>query len=124
MTRAFSVDLRKRVVDFVAQGNSRRSAASKFSVSVSFAINLLRHLKETGGLEPLPCGGTKEGKLAPHHDYLLRRIKEKPDITMSELASELENRGTKVHPSSISRFFCRKGYSYKKNSEGRGTRTQ
>ncbi len=63
MTRAFSVDLRKRVVDFVAQGNSRRSAAGKFSVSVSFAIDLLRHLKETGGLEPLPCGGTKEGKL-------------------------------------------------------------
>ena len=124
MTRPFSIDLRKRVVDFVEQGNSRRSAAGYFSVSVSFAIDLLKHLKETGSLEPLPCGGTKEGKLAPHHDYILKRVKEKPDITMPELARELDKRGAKVHPSSISRFLCARGYSYKKNSEGRRARAQ
>ncbi|MCF6198542.1 MAG: transposase [Hyphomicrobiaceae bacterium] len=108
MTQPFSIDLRKRVVDFVEQGNSRRSAAGHFAVSVSFVIDLLRHLKENGSLEPLPCGGTKEGKLAPHHDTILRRVKEKPDITLAELASEIESRGTKVHPSSISRFLCSK----------------
>ncbi len=74
MKQTFSIDLRKRVVDFVEQGNSRRSAAGHFSVSVSFVIDLLRHLKENGSLEPLPCGGTKEGKLAPHHDTILRRV--------------------------------------------------
>ena len=124
MTQPFSIDLRKRVYDFIEQGNSRRSAAGTFCVSVSFAVALMRHVKETGSLEPLPCGGTKEGKLAPHHDYIFRRIKEKPDITMPELASELEDRGAKVHPSSISRFLCRKGYSYKKNSSGGRARAQ
>ena len=124
MTQPYSMDLRKRVVDYVEQRNSRRSAAVHFSVSVSFAIDLLRHVKETGSLEPLPCGGTKEGKLAPHHDTLLRRVKEKPNITLAELASEIENLGTTVHPSSISRFLRRAGYSYKKNTEGIRTRAQ
>lgn len=124
MTQSFSIDLRKRVVDYVEQGNSRRSAAGYFTVSVSFAIDLLRHVKETGSLEPLPCGGRKEGKLAPHHNYLLKRVKEKPDITLAELASEIENRGTTVHPSSISRFLRRAGYGYKKNAEGGRARAQ
>ncbi len=89
MTQSFSMDLCQRLFEYVEQGHSRRSAARHFSVSVSFAIDLLRHLKKAGSLEPLPCGGTKEGKLAPHHDAILRWVKEKPDITLAVLSTSV-----------------------------------
>ena len=51
-------------------------------------------------------------------------MKETPDITMPELAAELEARhGVGVDPASLSRFLCKAGLSYKKNPAGRGART-
>lgn len=114
MPKSYSVDLRERVVRFVEQGHSRRGAARHFEVSASFVINLMTRWRTTGSLVPRRRGGKRQGKLAPHGDYLVKRVGEVPDITMPELAGELEQRGTKVDPSSISRFLCRKGFSYKK----------
>jgi transposase len=40
MTKAYSFDLRRRVVRFVAGGHSRRAAAAHFEVSVGFVVKL------------------------------------------------------------------------------------
>ena len=42
MPKAYSVDLRERVVGFVEAGHSRRAAAAHFAVSVSFVVNLMK----------------------------------------------------------------------------------
>ena len=42
MTRAYSEDLRIRVVRDVEAGSSRRSAAFKYAVSISFVIKLVQ----------------------------------------------------------------------------------
>jgi hypothetical protein len=50
-------------------------------------------------------------------------VAEKGDITMPQLAAELLALGTKVTPASISHWFIRQGYSFKKNAAGQRTRT-
>jgi transposase len=51
-------------------------------------------------------------------------VDEKADITMPELAEELAAKGVHVAPASLSRWYRRNGYRYKKNAAGIGTRTR
>src|SRR6202035_2936732 len=90
MPRAYWRDLRERVVAFVGCGHSRRAAAAHFDVSPSFVINLMTAYRARGSLAPKPVGGRRHAKLDPHRVFLLRRVAEKDDITMPELAGELE----------------------------------
>ncbi len=123
MTKAYSLDLRERIAGFVDSGQSRHSAADRFGVSVAFVVKLMATYRETGRLAPKPAGGWRYSKLDPHRDFLMRRVAEKDDITMPELAAELAERGTVVAPSSLSRWFIRNGYSFKKNAAGQRTRS-
>jgi transposase len=86
--RPYSQDLRERVVAFVGCGRSRRAAAAHFDVSPSFVINLMRAYRARGDLAPKPIGGRRHAKLDPHRAFLLRRLAEKDDITMPELAGK------------------------------------
>src|SRR5215471_11586323 len=114
MPKAYSLDLRERVVRFVEAGWSCRAAAGHFSVSVSFVVRLMRAFRTTGSLTPKPSGGRRHAKLDPHRAFLIARI-EKADITMPELAAELTAAtGTKADPASLSRFLIRNGYRFKK----------
>jgi len=130
MTKSYSLDLRERVAGFVEAGGSRHAAAAHFGVSVSFVVKLMAAFRATGSLEAKPEGGWRYSKLDPHRDFVMRRVAEKDDITMPELADELAGLGTVVAPSSISRWLIRHGYRFKKNaagqragSAGRGSRT-
>ena len=125
MGRTYSLDLRSRLVARVAGGQSRRGAAEDLEVSPSFSVKLVARHRRTGSFAPERQGrppGT--GKLARYRNFLIGRVQEKPDITMPELAAELETRhGVAADPASLSRFLCKAGFSYKKNAAGQGTRS-
>ncbi len=123
MPKAYSIDLRERVAGYVQAGHSCNAAAARFNVSVSFVVKLMRAFYDSGSLEPKPGGGRRHSKLDPHQRFLIGSIAKKPDITMRELATELATMGTSVAPASISRWFIRKGYSFKKNTAGQRTRS-
>ncbi len=124
MPKPYSKDLRERVVRHVEAGHSRRSAAAHFGVSASLVINLMTAYRQCGSLAPKRLGGRRHAKLDPHRAFLLRRLAEKDDITMPELASELAAAcGAKVDPASISRWFIRNGYRFKKNASGQRMRS-
>lgn len=126
MGRSYSSDLRERLLARVAAGQSRRAAAEDLAVSASFSVKLVARHERTGSLEPEPQGrppGT--GKLEPYRDVLIARVEAKPDITMPELAAELAaQHAVTADPSSLSRFLCKAGFSYKKNAAGIGTRSR
>src|SRR5580693_2535305 len=112
MPKPYSLDLRERVVGFVEDGQSRRAAAARFRVSVSFVVNLMKAVRARGSFAPKPSGGRRHAKL------------EKADITMPELAGALAAaRGEKADPASLSRWLIRAGYRFKKNSAGERTRS-
>lgn len=121
-----SNDLRRRLVRGVAGGKARRAVAAQFEVAPSTAVRVLARYAATGSVKPARQGREPGGgKLGPHRDFIIDRVKQKPDITMPELAAILEaERGVKVDPSNISKLLCRAGFSYKKNAAGIGTRTQ
>ena len=123
MGKPYSLDLRKRIIRFVEGGRSRRGAADHFDVSPSCAIKLLERWHQTGSAAPGKRGGSV-GKLRPHKDFLLARVKEKPDITMPELAAAPKaESGTEADPASLSRFLIRHGQRFKKNLAGKRTRS-
>src|SRR5829696_4361958 len=115
MTRSYSLDLRVRVIAFVEGGHSRRAAARHFGVSDSFAIKLLHRQTRLGSPAPARQGRPRgTGKLAPYEEFLVQVVEAKPDITMPELAARLlEKHGVTVVPATLSRLFCRRGFTYK-----------
>ena len=124
MPRAYSDDLRQRVVAFVEAGHSRRAAATHFDVSVSFVVRLMTAWRTRGTIAPKPSGGRRHAKLEPHRAFLLERVSAKDDITMPELAAELESAtGVRADPASLSRWLIRAGYRFKKNADGQRARS-
>ena len=56
-------------------------------------------------LPPKPSGGRRHAKLEPHRAFLLEKVAEKADITMTELAAELAAATCeKADPASLSRW--------------------
>jgi transposase len=121
--KAYSLDLRRRVVAFVEAGNSRHAAAAHFDVSVSFVVKLVAAFQSTGSYAPKPEGGWRYSKLDPHRAFLERRVAEKTDITMTELAGELAGMGLRIDQASLSRWYRRNDYRYKKKPFGQRTRS-
>jgi transposase len=124
MTKSYSLDLRRRVARFVEAGHSCHEAARHFDVSVAFVVRLMAAYRATGSLAAKPEGGWRYSKLDLHREFLIRRVAEKSDITTPQLAAELLALGTKITPASISHWFRRQGYSFKKNAAGQRTRTR
>lgn len=125
MGKPTSSDLRLRMVRGIASGKSRRAVAAQFEVAPSTAVRLQARYAATGSVEPAKQGRPKgSGKLVPYRETIVERVKEKPDITMPDLAAWLEARHrVTVDPSNLSKFLCKEGFSYKKNPAGGGERT-
>lgn len=121
-----SEDLRLRVVEAVAAGSSRRSAADRFSVSVSSAIRWTARAASEGSPAPRKQGRPAgKGPLVDHLDYLIGVVEAVPDITMPELADRLlAERGASAAWASLSKLLCRAGFTYKKTADGVGVRTR
>ena len=123
MGKPYSLDLRERIIGFIEEGGSRRGAAGHFGVCASCAIKLMDRWRRTGSAVPDRRGGSV-GKLAAHKDFLLGRVKDKPDITMPELAEALKTEtGAEAAPASLSRFLIRHGQRFKKNPSGQRARS-
>jgi transposase len=61
MPKAYSLDLRERVVRFVQAGHSRHAAAAHFAVSVSFVVNLMQAYSTSGRIAPRPSAAADGG---------------------------------------------------------------
>ena len=120
MGRSYSLDLRSRVVAFVEAGHSRRAAARHFGVSESFAITLLRRVARSGSPMPARQGRAPGyGRLEPYAGFLVAAVEREPDITMPELSAVLvQAHGVTADPAVLSRFLCRRGFTYKKSPDG------
>ena len=114
MARAYSQDLRDRVIDAVTrEGLSRRAAARRFGVSSASAIKWLQRVHRTGERGSAGTGGHRS-KVQPAS--LLAVIAAQPDITLAALAARLlEERGVRADTGMLSRFFTGAGISFKKS---------
>src|ERR1700722_9941184 len=125
MPKAYSQDLRDRVIDAVERGEmSRRAAARRYAISESVAIKWLERVERDGSREPVGHGGHRASKLMPHLDFLQAARSGKSDITLQGLCDRLlSERGVKADTSMMSRFFRRIGITLKKRPSSRASRT-
>jgi len=70
MGKRHPLELRQRVVAHVEAGNTHRSAAVRFDVSIKFINNMVKLKRGTGSLAPKPQGNPGIGKLTPHEDWV------------------------------------------------------
>ena len=123
MARAYSVDLRTRIVRAVEAGLSRRAAAAKFEVSVSFVVKLMQRWRARGTLEPERIGGRKRSTLAAHGERVQALLAAEPDLTIGELRSRLAAAGIAVSRSALGRFLIAAGLTRKKRVSTPRSRT-
>ncbi len=123
MPKPLSMDLRERLISAVEGGMSRRSAAKLFSVAPSSAIKWVDQKRRTGNVRPRARGGdNRSHQLEAHADEIVGLVRETKDLTLSQLASYLdETHGVKVAKSTIWRLLDRHDMTYKKNGARRRT---
>jgi transposase len=114
MGRAYSLDLRERVVAAVAAGESCRAVAATFKVSVASVVKWSQRFRTTGSAAARPVGGNRPYALSSERDWLLKRLAEQPDVTLRALLAELAERGIKVSYYAVWHFFEHEGISFKK----------
>ena len=113
MPKAYSCDLRERVIEAVETGASRREAAERFEVSVASAVKWLQRWRKRRSAAPKPRGGS----ISPLDELateVLALIAEQPDLTLVETVAELRKRRIWTSRSSLWRFLDRHNITLKK----------
>jgi transposase len=113
MPRAYSGDMRQRVIAEVESGASRREAAEEFEVSAGTAIIWVKCFRETGRCLPKPRGGSIS-PLEKHADFLLGLIAQQPDLTLDEVVLAMHKHRIPGSRTAVWRFFQRHEITFKK----------
>jgi transposase len=113
--KAYSEDLRRKVVEALARGTNKSQAAHLFGVSLSSVKRYAKMAREGRPLAPRKAPG-KRPKIDEHGRRLLQAdLKERPAATLPERCKFLERvLGLKVSESTICRLLKRLGWSRKK----------
>jgi transposase len=114
MARPYSQDLRERVVASVVGGRSCRATAAIFGVSVACVVKWCQRFRASGSAAAYRMGGHRPRSLVGERDWLLRRLAEKPDLTLRAVVAELAARGISASYGAVWRFFAREGITFKK----------
>ncbi|BAY85031.1 transposase (plasmid) [Calothrix parasitica NIES-267] len=117
--KAYSIDLRRKIVDtYKAGGISQRQLAKRFCVTLSFIEKLFKQYKETGNIAPKTRTKQTPSKLNEEQLKVLKKIVEsKNDATLSEIREQLkEHTGTTIGISTVDRILKKMKIRFKKNT--------
>lgn len=120
MVKAYSIDLRKRVLAAVLAGETSRSVASRFDVAVSSVVKWHQRYRATGSVAPSQPGGRRKFILDPHRDYILDAVATTSHLSVRRLQAMLAERGMRVSHHAIWQFLRRENLSFKKNTVRNG----
>lgn len=113
--RAYSVDLRVRVLEAAAAGDGTAELADRFSVSPAWVRRLRQRHRMTGEVGPRVARPSRTRKLAAHHPRIRDLLAATPDLTLAELRHEL---GIAVALSTLWAAVRSLGYTFKKSHPG------
>jgi transposase len=115
--KAYSEDLRLRILAAVDGGMSRSEAARVFRVGRATVKRYLALRRETGGLTPRPRRGPPPIKTTALRAALPARLETAPDATLAEHCAWYEQTaGVRVSDATMSRVITRQfGWTRKKS---------
>lgn len=116
MPKAYSNDLRARVLDAYDKGMTYEKVSEHYQVSITFIRCLVQLRKETGALARRPHGGGAPRALTLEDLGSLRQVyEEKPDALLKEMVERFAQvRGIRVSIHTIARELKRMGITRKK----------
>lgn len=120
MAKAYSCDLRERVVAACDAGDRPEQIAPVFRVSARCIYNWLKLRSQTGSLAPRCSRRGPKPKLAQHSQRLRELVAERPDATLEELRNDLP---VKVCVSTVWAALRSLGLSLKKSNSRRRAAT-
>jgi transposase len=122
--RAYSEDLRKKIVSAIERGMPKAQAARLFDVSLSSVKRYSRTASQGGSLESGKSPG-RPNKIGEEGRLLLQRdLEERPAATIAQRRRFLEHiTATTLSDSTVRRLMKRLGYSQKNGLWGRWNAT-
>src|SRR5262245_60020254 len=117
--KAYSMDLRERVLADCDAGLGTAAVAAKYRVSASWVRRLKQRRRATGEVAPRP-GGRRAPALDSEADRIRQAVRTTPDATLEELNARL---GLAASLSTLWRALRRLGLTVKKKSSGARSRT-
>jgi transposase len=122
--RAYSEDLRKKIVAAIERGMSKAQAARTFDVSLSSVKRYSTIAREGGSLEPRKSPGRPHKTDQKARVLLEQDVEERPAATISQRRRFLEHiTGTTLSDSTVRRLMKRMGFSQKNGQWGRWNAT-
>jgi transposase len=118
MRRAYSVDLRERVVAAYELGEGTdEEVAALFQIGEATVHRWKRLKRETGSLATRPHGGGVPLRIKPEkHDLVRSMFAKEPDLTIPEAVAEFHRQaGLKVSPATMGRTIRALGLTRKKS---------
>jgi transposase len=114
--RAYSTDLKERLVRAVAEGQPMREAARRFEVAVTTVKRAVVQQRETGSLARKPIPGRPRAIGREQEAILLARLQAAPDATVLEhCAWWAEQQGQQLSEVTMWRAIRRLGWTHKKS---------
>ncbi len=118
MPKAYSMDLRQKIVDAYDRGGiSQRRLAQKFDVAKSFVQKLLKQRRETGSIAPKVRQEQTPPKLNQEHRVILiQRVEANNDATLAELCEQIyQHTGVRVGTTTMHNTLKKLDLTFKKN---------
>jgi len=122
--RAYSQDLRDRVLHALERGERPTAIARRFDVSRGWVHEVRRRLRSEGRRSSLQIGGHRRSLLAPVELVLRKWIADRPDLTLAEICERLaQEHGIAIGIPALWHQLNKWGLSYKKNPARQRART-
>ena len=101
MTKPYALDLRERVAERGAAGDSVRAVAAIFTVGVASVVRWSQRVLRTGSVARLKMGGHRACNLIGERGWgergwRIERIATEPEVTVRRRTMELAERGVAV----------------------------
>ena len=114
--RAYSQDLRERVLRALERGEPPTEIAVRLEVSRVWVYQVLRRYKQTGQRGSLPIGGHRRSRVAAMESTLRAWIEAEVDVTLAELCARLGERGITIKVPALWHQLNKWKLTFKKNS--------
>lgn len=106
--KAYSKDLRLKVLDAVDRGVDRKEVAGVFGISLPSIKRWLKRRREKGDVEPTPIPGPPARKGVLVEGWLPTRLENESDLTLREHCEAFEEAlGVKVSTATMCRGISR-----------------
>lgn len=114
--RAYSQDLRERVLRALEREERPTEIARRFEVSREWVSLVRQRLRKQGVRHSFQIGGHRVSRLEPLKDTLHAWIAKHVDVTLTELVDRLKQRGVEIKVPALWHQLNKWGLSYKKNT--------